>query len=208
MYSRENPSPRYRELIALYRQAHEEGQPRYGNTPAETFAGKVRVQHASRISFLTKSFGAERLLDYGSGKGAQYDKKEGQPDLKEVYGVDEIVCYDPGHEPFSALPEGTFDGVLCLDVMEHCPEEDLPWILDEIAGYAARFVYVTVACFAAHKLLPNGENAHCTVQPPSWWRSTFAELAGRHPGVMIEAILQEQDFERELITEEVVDFNA
>lgn len=209
MYSRQNPSPRYLELVGLYRQAHEHGQPAYGNSPEETFAGAVRVQHASRISFLVKTTGSKRLLDYGSGKGRQYETDDagGGADIKSVYGADEIVCYDPVYAPFSALPDGPFDGVMCLDVIEHCPEEDIPWILDEIIGFADKFAYMTIACFPAVKALANGENAHCTVRPPAWWRLALAEAASRHPDVSVEAVLQEKDFERGIIREHVFDLN-
>ena len=207
MYSRENPSARYTELVKLYRHAHELGQPEFGNRPEDTFAGEVRIQHASRISFFTKSCGAQRLLDYGAGKGHQYDLNRTDVDLREVYGVSEITCYDPGHQPYSSLPDGSFDGVICLDVMEHCPEEDLPWIISEIIGYAERFAYFTVACFKAKKKLPNGENAHCTVRPPAWWKAIFEDVAARNPDVMIEAILQEKNAEQMLITEQVFDLN-
>jgi hypothetical protein len=69
--------------------------------------------------------------------------------------------------PFSALPEGRFDGVVCTDVLEHCPEEDLPWIVGELFGYARLFVFANVACYPAAKKLPNGENAHCTIRRSS-----------------------------------------
>ena len=197
MYSRENPSVRYTELIELYRQAHELGH----------FDGAVRSQQAYRINALAKVCDAKRLLDYGAGKGRQYDLDRAEIDLREVYGVSEIICYDPGHHPHSILPDGSFDGVICLDVIEHCPEEDLPWIVDEIIGYAEKFAYFTVACFEAKKQLPNGENAHCTVRPPAWWKAVFEDVAARHTNVMIEAILQEKDFERMLITEQVLDLN-
>ncbi len=83
-------------------------------------------------------------------------------------------CYDPGYAPHSARPPGRFDGVISTDVLEHCPEEDLAWILEEIFGYATRFVYLNVACYPARKTLPNGENAHATVRPPDWWRDKVA----------------------------------
>jgi len=76
-------------------------------------------------------------------------------DLRKVYRVGEIICYDPGHQPLSILPNRSFDGVICLDVMEHCPEEDLPWFVDEIFGYAQKIAHFTVACFEAEKQLPN-----------------------------------------------------
>lgn len=68
-------------------------------------------------------------------------------------------------------------------MLEHCPAEDIPWIIDELFGFARRFVYVTIAAYDAIKTLPNGENAHCTVRPPDWWRGLFHGIAHRHPGI-------------------------
>jgi len=97
--------------------------------------------------------------------------------MQEYWGVESIRCYDPGHPPFSVLPEGGFDAVICTDVLEHCPEEDLPWIVGELFGYARRFVFANVACYPAAKTLPNGENAHCTIRPVAFWRALFDRAA-------------------------------
>ena len=73
--------------------------------------------------------------------------------------------------------------MICTDVLEHCPEDDVPWIVDELFGYANMFVFANVACYPAHKVLPNGENAHCTIQPPEWWERLFGDTAKRHGSV-------------------------
>lgn len=65
----------------------------------------------------------------------------------------------------------------------------MPWVLDELFGYARRFVFANVACFPAGKRLPNGQNAHCTVKPVKWWRREFERAAARHPGVHYEVRL-------------------
>ena len=180
-YSRSNPSPRFVELLEQYRAMHREGDVRRG-TPAEhTFDGKSLPRQASRIKKMIERSGARTILDYGRGKGRQYlpagimeNGAVRWNSMQEYWGVASIRCYDPGHAPFSALPEGQFDGVVCTDVLEHCPEEDLPWIVGELFGYARLFVFANVACYPAAKTLPNGENAHCTVQPASWWGETLA----------------------------------
>jgi hypothetical protein len=68
-------------------------------------------------------------------------------------------------------------------VLEHVPEEDVPWVIDELFSHSSKFVYAVATCYPAKKSLPNGENAHCTVMPPDWWRGQMETAARRHPGV-------------------------
>jgi SAM-dependent methyltransferase len=192
-FSRTKPSPRYTSLVAMYRYMHERGSAEHGLSAVATFAGTSLMRHIQRIKELIGRTGASTILDYGCGKGALYlphplaIKGVGTFDgVVDYWGVDNVACYDPAYEPFSALPKEQFDGVVCTDVMEHCPEEDLGWIVAEIFSFARRFVYVNVACFPAEKLLPNGENAHCTIQPPEWWAGLFREAARRYPGIVWE----------------------
>jgi len=144
----------------------------------------------AKIGTVIGVLGSETILDYGSGKGLQYQPIEiSAPDgytynsVKEFWNVDSITCYDPAYQPFSVLPEGTFDGVVSTDVLEHCPKEDLPWIIEEIFSFAREFVFLNVACFPAKKSLPNGENAHCTIEPVEWWTSLLDNAVARRPGL-------------------------
>ena len=156
---------------------HLHGETHLGIPPEKTFPGASLPKEAARIKRLIKLTGARTILDYGAGKGQQYlplriadeEERTEYPDIRSYWGVDEIRCYDPGYQPFTALPSGKFDGVICTDVLEHCPEEDVPWILGELFDYADRFVYANVACFPARKRLPSGGNAHCTIKPVRWW---------------------------------------
>jgi len=196
-YSRANPSPRYTELQQLYCQMHEEGERFLGVPPEKTFPGSSLPAQAGRIKRLIVQTGALTVLDYGSGKGRQYEPHTIRDasgatwaDVIDYWGVDEVVCYDPCYAPFSRLPSGTFDGVICTDVLEHCPEEDIPWIVEEIFSYATRFVFANVACFPARKRLPTGENAHCTIRPAAWWQALLEEAAARRPGIAWEVWVQ------------------
>ena len=192
-YSREQPSARYRELLRLYAQMHVEGETRLGIPAEQTFPGSSLAPHVTRIKRLVDATGAKTILDYGAGKGMQYrphkvivEGRHVADGIAEYWDVDEVRCFDPGYAPHSALPQGVFDGVVSTDVLEHCPEEDLPWILDEIFGYAKGFVYLNVACFPARKTLPNGENAHITVRSPQWWRGAVKSHAASRPALRWE----------------------
>jgi hypothetical protein len=192
-YSRSNPSPRFRELLAQYRQMHVNGDARHGRSAAETFDGRSLPRQASRIRALVQKTQARAILDYGSGKGTQYlpatiteNGLATWNSVQEYWGVDSIACYDPGHEPFSKLPDGKFHGVVCTDVLEHCPEEDLEWIVTELFAYSTKFVFANVACYPARKSLPNGENAHCSILPVERWHALFNSAAECFPGVLWE----------------------
>lgn len=193
-YSREHPSPRYLALLEQYRQMHVGGDQRMGIEARDMFPGKSLMAHVGPIRALIRRVGAKTILDYGSGKGRQYQSRETidpetgvtHPDIRSYWGVESITCYDPGYAPFSNLPVENFDGVICTDVFEHCPEGDIPWIMEELFSYAEKFVYANVACYPAQKTLPNGENAHCTVRPPEWWRELLATTLANYPGILCE----------------------
>lgn len=197
-YSRANPSPRYLELSGLYRQMHTEGERTLGHPPERTFPGGSLLPQVSRIRQMIAASGAQNILDYGCGKGLQYELRgvtvpgEGTfESVQDYWDVDYVHCYDPNFLPLSEVPTGTFDGVICTDVLEHCPEDDIAWIVDELFAYANRFVFANVACYPARKQLPNGENAHVTLKPVPWWGEAFAAAASRRPGVAWQCLVTE-----------------
>jgi hypothetical protein len=196
-YSRQNPSARYRRLVELYREMHVRGELIRGIAPEHTFPGSSLVPQAHHIRRLVAQTESRSILDYGCGKGTQYRPMPLAPNgpergperwesMQEYWNVERIECYDAAYLPFSRLPSGRFDGVICTDVLEHCPEDDLAWIVGELFGFAVRFVFASVACHPAVKRLPNGENAHCTVRPPEFWQEVFANVAARRSELLWE----------------------
>jgi FkbM family methyltransferase len=177
-------------LIAQYSGMHRNGDRLKGISAEAMFAGYTSLQFVDAVKQLVSRTDAKRILDYGSGKGEQYrprpivsDGKVIAESVAEYWDVDEVRCYDPGYAPFRELPSDTFDGVVCTDVLEHCPEEDLEWIVSELFRFATRFVFATVACWPARKTLPDGQNAHVTIRPAEWWRERFAAAGARYPAI-------------------------
>lgn len=195
MYTRENPSPEYLAMVEMYSTLHEEGaeserKKDEKRTVEQTFPGKMLVEQAPAIEDMVSRTQSRSLLDYGCGKGAAYQRKDIELDngltvssLKEYWKIDSVRCYDPGYEPFSQLPTERFDGVICIDVLEHVAEPDLPWVLDELFSYADKFVFANIACYPAKKYLPNGQNVHCTIRSPEWWTGLIHGVAMRHVDV-------------------------
>lgn len=196
-YSRRQPSPRYLAMMAQYKTLHSAGSAQRNLAAQETYTGISLFPHVRRIRRLVELTAAREIMDYGAGKGLAYGVSPldvpgvGKVDtLIDYWDVDFVHCYDPCYEPHSKLPAEQFDGVISTDVLEHCPEEDLPWIVDEIFSYARRFVYANIASYPAMMILPNGENAHITIQPIAWWQSLFTDVGAKHPHIHWQIVVQ------------------
>ena len=135
--------------------------------------GRLADVFAAEIATLCHETGAETLLDYGSGKGQQYRVRK----QHEKFAFPEPRCYDPGVPGLDEKPAGPFDGVLCLDVMEHVPEAHVDEVLGEIFGLARKFVYLVIFTDKARKHLPDGRNCHLTQKPAAWWDDRIARHA-------------------------------
>jgi hypothetical protein len=183
--SRAEPSARFRELQRVYADIHVGGLSQSSEDEgAALFAGNSLLPFVDDIRAMIEATGARTVLDYGCGK-ATIHKQEALtlPDgrrvgrLRDYWRIDGVTLYDPGVAAYAQLPQGRFDGVISTDVLEHIPEEDIPWVLREFFDYADRFVFANIAAYPATKTLPNGWNAHVTIKPAAWWRQQVGQAA-------------------------------
>ena len=158
---RKNPSDKYEELLDEYRRLHCQAE--------NMFNGRSLVKFVDVIKSFLENRDSKTLLDYGCGKGFLYtDKfntvtKEIDKPLPELWELEDHYLYDPCYPEHAKLPSGKFDAVICTDVLEHLPESDLMWVIDEILSYADKMVFLNIACLKALKILSNGENAHLSI---------------------------------------------
>lgn len=188
LFTKDHPSREFRRLVAQYQQMHD--------TP-EIFAGYQIRKHFATVADLARATGATEILDYGSGKAVNYQSIPGEPDdspwrqSAALPGI-RIRCYDPGYTPFADIGQGTYDGVISTDVVEHLAPFDVPWVIDEMFSRANAFVMVVAACYPAVKTLPDGRNAHTTLQSPYWWHVQMALAARRYPKLRWTLICEEK----------------
>lgn len=161
---------------------------RYGEMYGEmhrnqkVFPGQNTQHHAPKIAELIRRTQARRLLDYGCGKGMQYLVQR----VHEQWGGQLPYCYDVGIRQFASVPEGKFNGILCIDVMEHIHRDDVDEVLSHIFSLLSpvsaidmamgfddlgkNFVFFHISTRPAlYKTLPDGRNVHLTVEGPAWW---------------------------------------
>lgn len=162
---------RYRELAA---------------TDGTNFSGLSILQHAKSIAKLVKSTGAKSMLDYGCGRGDAYRSPH---KVHQTIGISRpfVTLYDPAFRRDNELPIGRYDLVVCSDVLEHVPEDEVDELILRLFAYAKKAVWASVCCRAAKKSFPDGVNMHCTVQPYAWWEAKF-KAASEHLDVPFDLV--------------------
>lgn len=137
----------------------------------DLFNGYCTEVYRYEINDIIEETNSKSILDYGCGKGFQYSK------LKlDVFWNVLVDCYDPGVSVFSKLPNNVYDGVLCIEVMEHIPEEEVDNTLKNIFIKAKKFAFFSISLVydkqsykLKHKRLIDGSNVHVTIKSKEWW---------------------------------------
>jgi len=157
--------------------------------PDHAFPGQSLHRWLKHIASLIRLTDSKTVLDYGSGKGEQYGRevRDGPnilaPAIQDLWSVKSIRCFDPGVDQLDKLPDQNFDAVIATDVLEHVPESDVFWVVDELFSFADKFVFASIPCYRAAAVLPDGRNAHITIRPPLWWLGVFQSAQSRQPDV-------------------------
>lgn len=190
-YTKQNPSEDYLSLAEQYRLLYStEGGSLANGTkraPKEMFANGEYGKEAPVIKRLMEKNDCRSLINFGCGNPDAFfvkpyiDKTIVEEDDKgnkmspvhdSVYdylGRPYVVMYDPGIEELSEYPTFPGEMVVCTDVLEHVPAQDIPWFLDELFNLTTKVLHVTIHLGPAVTFLPDGRNAHVTVRPRDWW---------------------------------------
>jgi hypothetical protein len=123
--------------------------------------GTSIINYIPKINQIIKDKDIKTILDYGCGKAKHHPKEWN------------AIKYDPAIQDYQNKPQDKYDLVISTDVLEHIPVENLKQTIDEIFGYSNKWVFVSVCCRKAEAILPNGYNAHATIESAKWWRDLF-----------------------------------
>ena len=151
-------------LIEQYKILHNEREG-YGNGYNNN---TLKLEHLNKF---LQAYSSKIILDYGCGKGdlTKYLNSEIGP--YKCYG------YDPAIDEFNnEHKDKDFDTIVCLDVLEHIPEDEVNALLNHIKSYDVKSLYFIVSTRYAKTLLPDGRNCHETVKSKEWWQNEFENI--------------------------------
>jgi SAM-dependent methyltransferase len=130
----------YEESVRLGREFQESNK---------SWAGYDVVKYQNKIKDLVDRYSAKTILDYGCGKGQQYTDplpyagEDNWQTFDEYLGVT-VYRYDPCVAGLDTLPppDTKFDGVICTQVLNSIPDDDLPWVAKQLESYANKFCFI------------------------------------------------------------------
>ena len=180
----------YYEVIEKYKLFHENGYKKDNIiTPVEsTFLGYSLTKWILKIKEIIKINKCDSLLDFGCGKGFLYKNKfkindQEYRNLLDCWKLDDVYLYDPGVKEFSVYPVRKFDGLICTDVIEHIPENDVLEFIDNLFKLSNKFIFVVIATIPATKFFDDGNNIHLCLKTEEEWKKIFLEFKAKYPEI-------------------------
>lgn len=118
----------------------------------------------NEISLFIDYLKPKNILDYGCGNGILLKL------LKYKYPKINIDGYDPAIKEFSVISNNHYDMIINTDVLEHIPKNDIADVLNHIKSLSNN-IFFCLHHGKAYTILPNGENAHITIEPKEWYHN-------------------------------------
>lgn len=114
------------------------------------------------------------ILDYGCGQSRLLEILRKEDRLLDA----KLYKFDPAIEEYEVLVPQNIDMIICTDVLEHIPEDELDGLLRTIKIKSDNIIF-TICCREAIYNLPDGQNCHCTIRPKKWWISKIRKYFPR-----------------------------
>ena len=118
--------------------------------------------------------GARTLLDFALVGAGEESPSRVEPS---------VTRYDLASPPPPEELPARFDGVVCAEVLEYLPDDDVPWVVDGLFERAEMFVYAVVGNDSRTAALTDGSQLPSQPRPGSWWCEVFEAASQRRPEV-------------------------
>ncbi len=176
----------YYEVIEKYKLFHENGIKNISGS--RTFLGFSLEKWIIEIKKIIELNNCETVIDFGCGKGFLYNKKlkigkYEYSNLSEFWNLKQIYLYDPGVKEYSKYPDNKFDGVICTDVIEHIPENDVVNFIEDLFKLSNKFIFVVIATIPATKYFDDGNNIHLSLKNENDWDEIFSDFKNKYPKI-------------------------
>ena len=177
VFTADRPSAQYTSLLTRLQTSWDNGDTHEQQTVRPSAAAK----EPEGLQSLIEKTRPATILEYRFADGVATHAESGEP----VSGQDEVIVtrYDPAGRTGGERPANCFDGVVCAEALNYIPDEDVPWVIEDLFEWAGRFVYAGIESSPREKTLADGSRLQSRPRDLAWWKTWFETTAERHPQV-------------------------
>jgi uncharacterized protein len=188
VFTAESPSAQYTALLARVRQADElRYKERRAELPRSSLEADGQILGLPELCVATEARTILTCrLGQDGGDQARQRGRRGWEAERIVLGLDFALG------PPTKQTTEQFDGVVCTETLAYFPDEDIPWVIEELLRCARRFLYVTVTTHACVKALADQTRLPNQPREYAWWIAQFEAASVRHPEIHWKLIVQTQ----------------
>lgn len=173
LFSRTRPSLQFKELMT-------QTAPRQAFPPA----GSPPIQSGYDLSGLDEHIadrGAKTCLWCHLGRIEDTSQDNGP----KITGQDffAVTPYDLCRQTPDSLPAKTFDLVYSAGELQRVPDEDIPWVLDEMFRLSHSLVFVQIHVGEPVHVIAGQPQSRSTQRSFEWWVSHFHTISRRYPKI-------------------------
>jgi hypothetical protein len=132
------------------------------------WAGYGSYQYVDPLRAIVQQHGCKTMLDYGCGKGLQYP--QGKNNFAQLIGIEQYALHDPAYSQYAELPPGTWDLVICLDVLPFVPESDIDTVIDLMLNRCDKTCVIALQQITHTK----SKKPLVCVKDHAWWQEKLA----------------------------------
>jgi len=138
---------------------------------------QIETKHYLMIAEWIRWLAPTQVLDYGCGFG-QYTKVFVDMQISVVGYEPSEFAADHGHiVPYTKpedIPRKGYDLVICIDVLEHLTEAEIPIVLSEIYDHCTKFAIFSI-CFKNDDNFSR-DTTHKTARMREWWEYQLRQV--------------------------------
>ena len=116
----------------------------------KAWGGRDTFKYHKQIKDVLTLHECKSVLDYGSGRGVQWNLEHRFPfqtkDMlfREYLGLTDVTLYDPCVPIYeNAPPDGTkFDAVIFTQVLGSIPDDDISWVKEKLMAYTGKCCFI------------------------------------------------------------------
>jgi hypothetical protein len=131
------------------------------------WAGYGSYQYIDQLSSIVTKYDCRTMLDYGCGKGLQYSEKN---NFANLIGISEYALHDPAYKPYAVLPPGTWDLVICLDVLPFIDEFYIDEVVDLMLSRCNKMCVVALQDIS----IINRKKPFVCIKDQAWWQEKLS----------------------------------